>query len=171
MEKVLTRLTILPAGCLALMLATGCGDSLANGTPVDAENAFSLSKAEAQILTAHVWKWQTTSRYTSFLEINQDRTGGFRCNNDGKSVSGRFSFLKIDGEIVMTSPAGHGQGPDVVENLRFQGDNLLISGSEKGVAYTQTYVPIPELPTICQRIKAGEEPTFEEYLASWDPEE
>jgi hypothetical protein len=170
MRKVLSQLTIPPMACLALMLAAGCGDSLANGTSVDAQKAFALSDAEGLALTTSVWKWQTDTRYTRFLEVNQGRTGGFICNNDGKSVSGLFSFLKVDGEIVMTGPAGHGEGATVVENLRFQADNLVISGSEKGVAYASTYVPVAGLPEICKRIKAGEEPTFDEYQASWDPE-
>jgi hypothetical protein len=165
-----TQLTVLPLSCLTLMLAAGCGDSLANGTPVDVEKAFALSDSQALALTTSVWKKQADTRYTSFLEINQGRTGGFLCNNDGKSVSGDFSFLKVDDAIVMTGPAGHGEGAMVVENLRFEGDDLVISGSEKGVAYALTYVPISGLPAICERIKAGEKPTFEEFQASWDAE-
>jgi hypothetical protein len=170
MTKVLTQLAILPMVCLPLLLAPGCGDSLANGKPVDAEKAFALSEAEALSLTANVWKKQAQERYTSFLEINKGRSGGFLCNNDGKSVSGMFSFLEVDGDIVMTGPAGHDADVKVVENLRFEGANLVINGVEKGTAYAFTYLPIPGLPDICKRIKAGEEPTFDEYQASWDPE-
>ncbi len=107
MTKVLTQLAILPMACLALSLAPGCGDSLANGKPIAAEKAFALTEAEALSLTTNVWKWQTESRYTAFLEIDKSRTGGFRCCNDGKSVSGRFSFMEVGGDIVMTGPAGH----------------------------------------------------------------
>ncbi len=170
MRNVLPRQTISSLTCLTLMLAAGCGDSLVNGKSVDLETAFALSEAEALTLTTRVWKRQSDVRYTSFLEVAQDRSGGFLCHNDGKSVSGEFSFLEVDGEIVMTGPAGHGEGAMIVENLRFQGDNLVISGSEKGVAYAATYTPIAELPEICKRIKAGEEPSFDDYLASWDPE-
>jgi hypothetical protein len=170
MRKVLTQLTIPALASLTLMLAAGCGDSLANGTTVDAQKAFALSDAEGLALTSSVWKRQSDTRYTSFLEIDKGRTGGFLCNNDGKSVSGAFSFLKVDGAIMMTGPAGHGEGAMVVESLRFQGDNLVISGSEKGVAYASTYVPDAGLPEICKRIKAGDEPTSDEYQASWDPE-
>jgi len=171
MKKVLTQLTILPAVCLTLLLGTGCGGSSAQDESVDAESAFSLSQDEGLALTNNVWKRQAAERYSTFLEINKGRTGGFLCNNDGKSASGEFSFLKVDGQNVMTSPAGHDGSVMVVESLRFKGDNLVISGSEKGVSYTSTYAPISGLPEICKRLKAGEEPTFEEYLASWDPEE
>lgn len=171
MTKVLTQLAILPMTCLTLLLAPGCGDSLANGKKsVDAEKAFALTEAEALSLITNAWKRQTESRYTDFLEIDKSRTGGFRCCNDGKSVSGSFSFMEVGGEIVMTGPAGHDADVTVVENLRFEGPNLELSGSEKGYAYTFTYLPIPELPDICKRIKAGEQPTFDEYQASWDPE-
>lgn len=169
MTKVLTRIAILPMACLTLWLAPGCGDSLANGKPIAAEKAFALTEAEGLALTSNAWKRQTQERYTSFLEFNQDRTGGFICNNDGKSVSGQFWFLELNGEIVMKVPAGYNPDVKLLVNLQFDGNNLVISGMDKDLAYAVTYSPISELPSICKRIKAGEEPTMDEYMATWDP--
>jgi hypothetical protein len=155
--------------CLALMVAAGCGDSLENGKPVDVMKVFAFSEPQGSALTTGAWRSVSQMRYKNFLEFNKAGTGGFDCNNDGKSNSGKFTFLEVDDQIMMTRPSDFHGAPDYLEGFRFEGENLVISFAEKGETFLTTYEAIPELPDICKRLKAGEKPTMEEYMASWDP--
>ena len=70
---------------------------------------------------------------------------------------------------MMTRPSDFRGAPDYLEGFKLEGDNLVITLTDRGETFLVTFVPIPELPDICKRLKAGEKPTMEEYMATWDP--
>jgi hypothetical protein len=166
-------LVIVSVFALALAAMTGCGaeDSCAEKDSRSAEDnsvdlgvAFQLSDEEATALTG-VWKLETDLPYSSFLQIGADRSHGFLCNNDGKSASSAVTFVDLEGQIGMEFVTAFGEA---FEGLRYDNGSLVSFGTEKGVSYTSRYKKVPAFPAICERIKKGEVPTFEEYQASWD---
>jgi hypothetical protein len=146
-------------GLFCLGIGCGSGGQDTGSSGVDLKKAFALSEADSAKLVHSVWEKESDTWYTTYLVINDDRTSGFLCNTDGKSVSSDVTFTKIDGRMAMSGKPGHGEGPDYVvyiDQFSLDGDKLVITGEEKGYSYTQVYRPIAELPQLCQQIRNGE---------------